>query len=131
MMYHANERQAFDEGIAFEREKLHNAGDSAKFIFRYASPIGKNKIELKMIFKNMKSRDKMDIRLNNNELANGKWQEQQVLYKDNDIPAILFQCELTEKELSFGENNIVVTLKSEPDNTIEAGEFEIWVTPES
>ena len=73
MMYHANERQAFDEGIAFEREKLHNAGDSAKFIFRYASPIGKNKIELKMIFKNMKSRDKMDIRLNNNELANGKW----------------------------------------------------------
>ena len=131
LLYHANEKDTFDNGIAFDRTEL-IPGQPGEFPFRFATPFKNQLPILRMVFKNMNKTDVLNVSLNGGELKAGKMEEKQVEWKNKQqINALFWSCELTASQLKLGENTLTVELvgKSDPTRIIEAGEFEIVMAP--
>jgi len=129
LVYHATEKETFDEGIAFVRTKL-SAGQVAEFPFRFGTSLNGQRVWLKMVFKNATALDKISVRLNGVELEAHEIEERTVTGKNQSTVRVQFWSgEIPVAILKPAENSLQVELESSPDNgqQIEAGEFEIWV----
>lgn len=130
LVYHATEKETFDEGIAFARTKL-TAGQVVEFPFRFGTSLDGQRVWLKMVFKNATAADKFHVKLNGVELAAHEIEEKTVTGKNqSSIQAQFWSGVIPAAILKPGENFLKIEFQSASDDKlqIEAGEFEIRVS---
>ena len=133
LMYHANERETFDIGIAFKRHVLEHRGDSIDIPFRFSSDMSNSTATLRCVFKNAGEGDDLMVRMNDALLsAERQWKEVVLPDSGSAFDAIFWETQITMPPLRSGENRIEMTLSERSGKAVkpvEVGEFEIRVEP--
>lgn len=130
LVYHATEKQTFDDGIAFERIPLSFAGDEAILPFRFASEIGAEAPVLRCAFVNGVNGDEVEVRLNGAVLAAARWEPDEAGPEPDSPIAVIWAGEVDASLLKRGENLLKLRLVKASDQRagpIKVGEFEILV----
>ena len=131
LVYHANERETFDIGAAFERSRLREAGDRAARTFRFSTVPGPQGATLRCAFKEMGDGDEILVRVNGVSLAPDSVTARTVVQRgDRSFVVRFWSCSLGMPPLRLGENVIEWELaKRAGSEPIALGEFEIVVEP--
>lgn len=132
LIYHANERETFDQGVAFERTLLRKAGDRAERRFRFSADPGPGGATLRCAFKEMEEGDEITVRVNGALLApDTVTPRTAVLRGDRSLPVRFWSCSIGMPPLRSGENVIEWELaKRIASQPIAVGEFEIFMEPQ-
>jgi hypothetical protein len=133
LMYQPNERETFDLGVAFERQKLHNVGDSVELPFWFSTDIKNANTKLRCVFKHTRDTDEIAVRVNGNNLSPENIITK-TIHSDStaDFDIQIWEGAVTRPLLKLGDNVIEMELiKSDADKgrVIEVGEFEIIINP--
>ncbi|MEE4310547.1 MAG: hypothetical protein V2J62_01645 [candidate division KSB1 bacterium] len=133
LMYHANELETFDIGVAFKRHALKHSGDSVDIPFRFSSDMLNSTATLRCVFKNAGESDDLMVRMNDALLSpERQWNEVVLPDSGSVFDAIFWETQITMPPLRSGENSMQITLHNrlgEESKPVEVGEFEIWIEP--
>lgn len=131
LMYHANELETFDIGVAFERYRMNNIGDTVNIPFRFASDISQSKAIIRFAFKNMVEQDEIAVSVNGIAISPEKiWTKTIQPDSSEAFNALFWESKITMPPLKPGENQIEFELKKQAKSnlkTIQVGEFEILI----
>lgn len=130
LVYHATEKETFDEGLAFERATLNTTGDAVTLPFLFATEVGAQSPVLRCAFLHRAADDEIEVRLNGSVLTAVRWEASAPSPKPDSSVAAIWVGELNASLLKRGENVLNLRLaKAGKQRTgpIKAGEFEILV----
>ncbi len=131
LMYHANERETFDVGVAFERIPFRKDGDTVTLPFRFSTDISGKSARMRIALKNMDKADEISVSLNGNQIKPGKITPDLYISSEQDsINFIVWEAPVSAAGMRKGENEIQIKLIKEhrgKNRYIEAGEFEIFI----
>ena len=132
-MYHPNELETFDIGVAFERHPLYKVGDRVELPFRFSTDISSAQARLRCVFKHMRDTDEIALQVNGKSVKPQNILTQTI--QSDSIPDYeirIWEGMVTMLPLKTGANNLVIELikrETVKETAIEVGEFEIIVEP--
>ncbi len=134
LMYHANERETFDTGVAFERPLLERVGDRVELPFRFSTRTADVRTTLRCVFNHMSENENIIVRVNGSivspETLRSK-SAQPGSTAGSDVR--VWESVILSPPLRTGDNIIEWELTKRegrrPDG-IAVGEFEILVDPD-
>ncbi|MCK5573676.1 MAG: hypothetical protein KAJ12_12985, partial [Bacteroidetes bacterium] len=133
LMYHPNERETFDIGVAFERHLLQEIGDSVELPFRFSTDIVNSVATLRCAFEHMRETDDIVVRVNGCIMTPDTVKSKTIQSEGNpDCDVRIWESAIAMPPLQLGDNAIQWELiKRESDNrkAIAVGEFEIVIDP--
>ncbi|MGB5872262.1 MAG: hypothetical protein WBG01_11440 [Bacteroidota bacterium] len=133
LMYHPNERETFDIGVAFERRLLQEAGDSVELPFRFSTDIVNSGATLRCAFAHMRKTDEIVVRVNGHIVTPDTLESRTIQSEGDPGFSIRFwKGAIAMPPLQLGDNAIhweLTKRESENGKAIAVGEFDIVVHP--
>jgi hypothetical protein len=133
LMYHPNERETFDAGVAFERVALKRVGDRIELPFRFSTDKLTTDPLLRCAFKHMRPADEVVVRVNGRIMIPDTVRRRTVPSEGKpDMDVGIWKGTIALSSLRLGDNVIQWELKKGERKSREAtsvGEFEIVVDP--
>ena len=132
LMYHANERETFDIGVAFKRQLLKVVGDRVQIPFRFSTKLSGEEAIIRFAFKYMSEQDEIAIRVNGRTIIPDLIYSKTVEPDSCELYNVtIWESKILMPPLKMGKNEIELKLKKQvsTNKRIEVGEFEIRVSP--
>jgi len=133
LMYHPNEQETFDIGVAFERQLLQEVGDSIELPFRFSTDIVNSGATLRCAFPHMRNADEIIIRINGHIVTPDTLESKTIQSgSDPGFNVRFWEGAIAMPPLQLGNNLIHWELTERDSNNkeeIAVGEFEIIVRP--
>lgn len=126
--YVYREYLAFDIGVAFARERLMDAGDTASFDFRFARDEQAGGLTLNIAVKHLMPKDRLRVELDGNTLDTLSRDYRVVERKGREIHTGVLTTTLAPGLLATGWHRLSFSVEQRAEfrEPLEVGEFEIW-----